>query len=209
MYKDMRWWTEIRRQVLVEGVSKREILRQTGMHWRTLEKVLTHSEPPGYRLRSARPRLKLGPFLGRIEQILREDEGVPRKQRHTAKRIFARLREEGYGGGYTQVNWDSPYQPAVPSPTRDSSVSGLVSRRQRRRDRGICPNPNYFRPIRPLRAGIRPLSNPQKTRSLSVVAATSFLCPVADRYPAEAGASSPIRFRIASKSIFGTATSAI
>ena len=47
MKTDMQWWTDIRRQVLVEGVSKREVLREAGIHWTTLEKVLTHSAPPG------------------------------------------------------------------------------------------------------------------------------------------------------------------
>jgi transposase len=96
-------WAAIRRRVLVEGVSKRQVLRETGMHWTTLEKILSHSVPPGYRLKRPRRKPKLGPFLPRIEQILVEDERVPRKQRHTAKRIFERLREEGYTGGYTQV----------------------------------------------------------------------------------------------------------
>ncbi len=99
----MQWWADIRRQVLVEGVSKREVLRQEGMHWTTLEKVLTHSAPPGYRRSRPPARPKLGPYMGRIEQILEEDKGVPRKQRHTAKRIFERLVEEGYTGAYTQV----------------------------------------------------------------------------------------------------------
>ena len=49
MYDNMQQWMEIRRRVLVEGVSKRQILRETGMHWRTLEKMLDHSKPPGYR----------------------------------------------------------------------------------------------------------------------------------------------------------------
>ena len=89
----MRWWADVRQRVLVEGVSKREILRETGMHWTTLEKVLTHSAPPGYRRSRPPARPKLGPFLGRIEQILEADKGVPRKQRHTAKRIFERLQE--------------------------------------------------------------------------------------------------------------------
>jgi transposase len=99
----MEQWLSIRRQVLVEGVSKRQVLRETGMHWRTLEKMLSHSTPPGYRQSQRRLKPKLGPFLGRIGQILAEDAVVPRKQRHTAKRIFERLREEGYSGGYTQV----------------------------------------------------------------------------------------------------------
>ncbi len=45
----------------------------------------------------------LGPYVGRIQAILDADQAVPRKQRHTAQRIFERLREEGYTGGYTQV----------------------------------------------------------------------------------------------------------
>ena len=99
----MEQWASIRRRVLVDGVSKRQVLRETGMHWTTLEKVLSHSEPPGYRLRKPRRRPKLGAFLPRIRQILEGDKAIPRKQRHTAKRIFERLKDEGYTGGYTQV----------------------------------------------------------------------------------------------------------
>lgn len=39
----MEQWRTIRRRVLVEGVSKRQILRETGMHRVTLEKILEHS----------------------------------------------------------------------------------------------------------------------------------------------------------------------
>jgi transposase len=99
----MEQWAEIRRRVLVEGVSRRQILRETGMHWQTLAKMLRHSEPPGYRQERPRAKPKLGAYLGRIEQILTEDEGMPRKQRHTAKRVWERLREAGYAGGYTAV----------------------------------------------------------------------------------------------------------
>jgi transposase len=73
------------------------------MHWRTLRKILTHSEPPGYRQKQPRPKPKLGPYWGRIEQILKEDETQPRKQRHTAKKIWERLKAEGYRGGYSVV----------------------------------------------------------------------------------------------------------
>ncbi len=45
----MDQWTEIRRRVLVEGVSRRQVLRETGLHWKTLKKILEHSAPPGYR----------------------------------------------------------------------------------------------------------------------------------------------------------------
>ena len=103
MYRNMDDWSEIRRRVLVEGVSRRQILRETKLHWLTLKKILEHSAPPGYRQKQPRPRKKLGPFLGRIDQILKEDQAMPRKQRHTAKRIWERLRAEGFKGGYTAV----------------------------------------------------------------------------------------------------------
>jgi transposase len=104
MYADMEQWNDIRRRVLVDGVSKRSILRETGMHWRTLNKILTHSEPPGYQLTKPRERPKIGPFEDRIKQILEDDLKVHKKQRHTAKRIWERLRDEnGYQGAYSTV----------------------------------------------------------------------------------------------------------
>jgi transposase len=99
----MEQWSEIRRRVLVDKESRRQILRETGMHWRTLRKILQHSQPPGYQQTKARPKQKLAAYVGRIEQILKEDQALPRKQRHTAKRIWERLKEEGFTGGYTIV----------------------------------------------------------------------------------------------------------
>ena len=100
----MKEWTEIRRRVLAEGASKRQICREYGIGWETLERILAHPDPPGYQLSGPRPKTKVGPYLGVIEEILTQDQDAPPKQRHTAKRIFERLRDEhGYGGGVTQV----------------------------------------------------------------------------------------------------------
>ncbi len=96
-------WRKIRYAVLREGKSKRKAQRETGMHWETLKKVLLHSEPPGYRMSKERKKPKLGPYLSRIEDILDSDKEMPRKQKHTAKRIYERLVEEGYQGKYTMV----------------------------------------------------------------------------------------------------------
>jgi transposase len=103
VYRNMQQWADIRRRVLQEGVSKRQILRETGLHWTTLEKILAHSQPPGYRLREFRQKGKLGPYVDAIRQIIAQDKLIPKKQRHTAKRIFERLRADGYSGGYTVV----------------------------------------------------------------------------------------------------------
>lgn len=99
----MEQWAEIRRRVLVEGVSKRQVQRETGFSWKTLEKILTHDAPPGYRRNRPYEQPKIGPYRDRIAQILEADKSVHRKQRHTAKRIFERIRDEGYEGSYTQV----------------------------------------------------------------------------------------------------------
>jgi len=99
----MKQWTDIRRRVLQGGVSKRQILRETGMHWTTLDRILDHSQPPGYRLQRLRGKPKLGPYVDRIREIVVADRAAPKKQRHTAKRIYERLRQEGYAGGYTIV----------------------------------------------------------------------------------------------------------
>jgi transposase len=54
-------------------------------------------------MKSSRPRPKIGPYLEQIAQIIEEDKALPKKQRHTAKRIYERIKEMGYEGKYTQV----------------------------------------------------------------------------------------------------------
>ena len=59
---------------------------------------------PGYRRQDPPRRPNLGPCTGVIDAILEADRQVPRKQRHTAKRVFERLRDEhGFDGQYTIV----------------------------------------------------------------------------------------------------------
>jgi transposase len=99
----MEWWTKVRLKVTREGKKKREVLRDEGIGWVTLKKILAHPEPSGYRLKEPRPKPKIGAYLERIAQIIEEDRALPKKQRHTAKRIYERIREMGYGGKYTQV----------------------------------------------------------------------------------------------------------
>ena len=97
-------YARVRRAVHVEGRSQREVAREFGLARKTVRKMLAYSVPPGYQRSKPVRRPKLGPWQGAIDAILCEDKSRPRKQRHTAKRIFERLREEhGYTGGYTIV----------------------------------------------------------------------------------------------------------
>ena len=88
----------------VDGLSQREAASRFGIARETVRKMLRHSEPPGYRRRQPPKRPKLVPFTDIINRILEEDRTVHRKQHHTAKRIFERLRDEhGFTGKETIV----------------------------------------------------------------------------------------------------------
>jgi transposase len=85
-------------------MSIREASRVFGAHRKTVRKMLRFSVPPGYRRSAGPKRPRLDDFAGIVDRILESDRQVPKKQRHTAKRIFERLRDEhGFVGSYTIV----------------------------------------------------------------------------------------------------------
>jgi transposase len=104
VFTDMENWAEIRRRVLVDGQSKRSVCREFAIHWDTLQKILRHPHPPGYRRTAERTPTKLDPVRDALHRILDADRIAPAKQRHTTRRLFQRLRlEHGYQGGLTAV----------------------------------------------------------------------------------------------------------
>ena len=103
MYK-VDVYLRVRRAVMVDGMSMREAARVFGLHRDTVRKMLAYSVPPGYRRQNPPRKPKLETYTGVIDRILEDDLRLPRKQRHTAKRIFERLRDEyGFDGGYATV----------------------------------------------------------------------------------------------------------
>ena len=100
----MEIYGRVRRAVRVEGRSQRAVAREFGLSRETVRKMLQYAVPPGYQRQQPIKRPKLGPWVGVIDAILEDDKQRPAKQRHTAKRIFERLKEEhGFTGGYTIV----------------------------------------------------------------------------------------------------------
>jgi transposase len=102
--KQVELYAKVRYAVQIEGLSKRAAARRFGIDARTVDKMVEFSVPPGYRRLKPPARPKLGPFIAVIDKILADDRGRPKKQQHTAKRIFERLRDEhGFTGGITIV----------------------------------------------------------------------------------------------------------
>jgi transposase len=102
--KDVELYAKVRHAVRIEGLSERAAARRFGIDARTVNKMMKFSVPPGYRRSKPPVKPKLGPFIGIIDAILAEDKDRPKKQQHTSKRIFERLRDEhGYSGGITIV----------------------------------------------------------------------------------------------------------
>ena len=99
MRRDMQLWTDVRHALFVEKISLREAARRFNLNFRTVKKIARHAAPPDFRPATCRQGIKTAPFLPFIQEYLVEDKAMPPKQRHTAKRIFERLRDEhGYRG---------------------------------------------------------------------------------------------------------------
>lgn len=95
---------QIRRAYHIEGKSIRQIQRETGHHRQTIRKALEDSSVPQYTQKQSRRSPVLDPVRPIIDRWLAEDKNRPRKQRHTAKRIYARLTTEyGFTGGESTV----------------------------------------------------------------------------------------------------------
>jgi len=94
----------IRKLYFREGWSVRKIARELHHSRKTVRKALADAGPWKYRLTRPRPSPKVGPFHELIRQWLAADQRAPRKQRHTARRIYERLRDEhGYQGAESTI----------------------------------------------------------------------------------------------------------
>ncbi len=87
-----------------DGKSIHQIAREFNHSRNTIRKILNDPQPGPSPV--TRPRFPpvLGPVLPIIDQIIRDDQEAPPKQRHTAMQLFRRLRDDhGYIGGYAQI----------------------------------------------------------------------------------------------------------
>jgi len=96
-------WIELRRKIRNQEVPLRQLTRETGIHRQTLRKIRDNSQPPGYQRIKPICKSKIGPYLDHIKVIIESDKQMPKKQRHTAKKILEILQSDGFEGGYTIV----------------------------------------------------------------------------------------------------------
>lgn len=103
MYRDVVQWSKIRHRILVEGISRRQVIRETGISSKTVSKMLahTHPQPPAPRTRNYR---KLGLHIASIHRMLRENVTLPPRARLSVRAVYENIRnDEGFCGGYSTV----------------------------------------------------------------------------------------------------------
>ncbi len=103
----MKLWNDVRQFVLVNDRSMRAAYRKFGLHWNTLQKMLDHPLPPGYRRSAAAKPRKIAPFLPVVHLWLAADlankltkavdaGGLDREMRTLAQPKLLILDEVGY-----------------------------------------------------------------------------------------------------------------
>ena len=84
----------IRRMILVDGLSQREVALKLNKSRKSIRKALINSEPANYVLKVPKVCPVTDPVVAIVKTWLEEDKSKPRKQRHTKTRVFERLRDE-------------------------------------------------------------------------------------------------------------------
>ena len=100
MYRDVAQWSSIRRRILQDGVSIRQVARETGISPKTVRKMLDQPLPKPYRPRSRRYP-KLGPHIASVQRMVEENATLPPSARMSIKAIYEHIRDqEGFRGSY-------------------------------------------------------------------------------------------------------------
>lgn len=97
-------YLKVRQHCLTDGNSERQTAKDFSISRNSVRKMLAHPKPPGYQRKSSISQPALDSHKAFIDEILESDKQVHRKQRHTAKRLYDRLKsEQGYTGSYSPV----------------------------------------------------------------------------------------------------------
>lgn len=101
---DQDTWVSIRLMHFRQGKSKSWLAREFGISRNTVAKYLKDSEAPTYKASRARGRPVSDKWEEHVRLILNDDRNAPRKQKHTAKRVYERLvAEHQFDGSHRTV----------------------------------------------------------------------------------------------------------
>jgi len=93
----------IRRAFWVDKKPIRQIVRELRISRRTVRKAIRGTSTEFRYERRVQPQPRLGPFVGRLDELLDANSKRPARERLTAQRLSELLRAEGYEGAYDSV----------------------------------------------------------------------------------------------------------
>jgi len=104
MYTDLRQWIWIRKQILEQGVSRRQIAREIPIDRKTVAKIARHPAPLGYRRSKPYWRPAIRPHVHEIQALLRQNEALPKRDRLNVMDMYLKLKADcGYAGSYSAL----------------------------------------------------------------------------------------------------------
>src|SRR6266705_2600810 len=96
-------YAQIRRMYHLEEKSGRQIARELGCSRQTVSRALSLEQSPAYTMSKPRSAPVLGPYQAKLEELLAENQRLPKKQRYTAHKLFQLIQAQGYGGSEAGV----------------------------------------------------------------------------------------------------------
>ena len=96
-------YEQIRRMYHLEEKSARQIARELRCSRQTVSRALRLEQAPAYTMSKPRSAPVLGPYQARLEELLAENQRLPKKQRYTAHKLFQLIQQEGYVGSEAGV----------------------------------------------------------------------------------------------------------
>jgi hypothetical protein len=133
MYRDMSQWLAIRKRVLVDGASRRQVSRETGVSMFVIRKMLRLAEPLPRQGRG-RGNWKLGPYIPTIARMVQQTLASPDRPGLSSREVYEHLRSQGYCGCRSAIRdylrslkerrrrlWEDAYDRVVSMDDRDAA----------------------------------------------------------------------------------------
>jgi transposase len=93
----------MRRAYYLEKKTLRQIAREEGYSRVTIKRAISDAAPRTYHMTQPRPAIVLGAYQLRVEELMAENEQLPRKQRYTSHKMYEILKSEGYTGSESRI----------------------------------------------------------------------------------------------------------